>query len=145
MLPLNALMHFTPPSIVRGVNKYRMTMVTPRHHNGGIEYTAVVYGGSAPARPTLWLRDQSPESQVTCTCTCTYFQMHLEVVLAVYGVTEVKRAEGRVPKEKNPGMKPGLCPHLYLLALHVVSKFPKESADDDDTRRPTTARLRTLA
>lgn len=143
-LPLDTLVYQSDRRVAQVLTKYRIGSLNSTVDTGWNRYDAIIYGGHQPARCTIEAQEMSVKSQVRCNCTCKYFTMNLETVLAIYGVARPAQAHGMIPKQRNPTMKPGLCPHLYLLALHLgkqwTSKDEKVTTDvkDEVTERDIT-------
>lgn len=129
-LPLSLLVHQSDRRVYDVIKKYRIGALNETNVTGSFRYNAIVYGGHQPARCTLEVKEQSVESPVKVQCSCKYFTMNLETVLAVYGVSKPAQAEGILPTQRNPTMKPGLCPHLYLLALHLGKEWSSGNEKD---------------
>ncbi len=103
-----------------------MTKVTESEDGGFHRYNTIVYGGSKPARSTLWVQKPDIKAMAKCTCSCAYFQFHYSVVNALVGSSpRVQGRPGALPLQRNPKMKPGMCPHLYLLAGALVGSWIK--------------------
>ncbi len=119
-------MALTPPQVAKTARSRRMTKVTESEEGGFHRYTTIVYGGSKPARSVLWVQKPDIKALAKCTCTCAYFQFHYSVVNALVGSSpRVQGRPGALPLERNPKMKPGMCPHLYLLAGALLGSWIK--------------------
>lgn len=127
MLTLDALVGLSDRRVAAVLSKYRFGALQETTETGQSRYDAIVYGGHKPARCSIWAKEHVVTTTVRVACSCEYFAMNLETVLAVYGNTRAAAGEGILPTKRNPAMKPGLCPHLYLLALHLGKEWTEGS------------------
>lgn len=126
MLRLDILVAMTADKIEKSLSSYRPTRILYTEESGFYRYDTIVYGGSKPARSTIWVQDKKPDTMCKVACTCTYFAMNVETVLALYGSATVHRADGKLPMKRNPKLKPSLCPHLCLLATVLLRSWHQQ-------------------
>lgn len=137
MLKLSALLALTDHKVVYSSGHYRIASLITTKDSDGDRFAAIVYGGSKPARSALVLSEPGPEAKAFCMCSCEYFAMNVETVLVMHGSAKPARAGGQLPTTRNPKLKPGLCPHLYLLATSLLKKWQEDAraladADQDE-------------
>src|SRR6478736_3791029 len=123
MLSLSALITMTNRKVVSALSSYRLVYPRTTNISGWRVYTAIVYGGSKPAHPRIRIKEDNIDAPCEVGCSCTYFQMNFETALAVYGSAQPLKAGGAMPKQRNPQLKPGLCPHLLSLGLHLSKQW----------------------
>ncbi len=71
----------------------------------------------------LWLSvPVSGMSKVHCSCSCPYWKYYMEVAVSKKKSTEVQYSNGAPPVVRNPEETPGLCKHLYRVALLTLKK-----------------------
>jgi hypothetical protein len=139
MLRLDTLVALTADKIEKSLSTYRPTRILYADESGFYRYSTVVYGGSKPSYSTIWVQDKKPDTLCKVSCTCAYFAMNVETVLVMYGSATQTRANGALPMKRNPKLRPGLCPHLCLLATILLrawhqqknKRFDRRNAIDD--------------
>lgn len=120
MLTLAAMVGLTDPSIARNIQRYTLAGVRASEDSGMYTYKAYVYGGTKTAYPMVRVQRHDPTSLAFVSCTCTFFTMNCETALALRGSAAPVKAGGAYPAKRNPKLRPGLCPHLYLLTTTVL-------------------------
>lgn len=128
MLTLRAVYGVSEPKVAARSRVYRITSIKEDEDSGLHRYTTIVYGGSQPARSQISVGSFQPDTQCRVTCTCKYFQMNCYVPLVMQGSTPRIYANQLLPLKRNPKLKPGLCPHLYLLASLLLSQWERAKA-----------------
>jgi len=63
-----------------------------------------------------------PKKKVVVSCSCADFLYTWEVALKKKGAARIEYSNGKSPKDRNPGMIPGCCGHLYALGKYLISK-----------------------
>lgn len=144
MLTISAMIAMTNRKVVTAMSTYRLAYPRTTDDTGWRVHEAIVYGGSKPAHVRIRARSDDADAMAEVACTCTYFTMNLETALAVQGSAKPVKAGGVMPMKRNPALKPGLCPHLFVFALNLTKSWAADKAEDEKPQASVNPRLRTL-
>jgi hypothetical protein len=142
MLPLRQLVVTTPQPVAKRIRNPLIRVLTDRmmKRMGTTSYRAIyartsLFNEESSGTPyTLMIRnfgskkdpnnfDFLPDSQLWVHCSCPYFTYYLEVVLKLYGASDIYDSNGRLPRVRNyPAMRPYLCKHQLATVLNLVVK-----------------------
>jgi hypothetical protein len=137
MLKIEQLLRATTPDVINSKSRYLLDKVSYQsvpHGYGMTKISANVNGGEGPQKCSILVYSDKMNVKADCVvkCSCKLFKMKLQFVLASYGSAE--NDNQNVPKETNPQMIPGLCPHLVTL-IHA-------SIQADQTKQEKTPQVK---
>lgn len=141
MLTLGNLIKLSDHRILSTLSKYRLDAFDTKTGNDTfgdyIRFLAEIVGEKHTRRSNLSIYDSSIslEAPSLVYCSCDYFKYNLEIALVAQGSAIQLHADALAPKIRNASMKPGLCPHLLLLAKVALNQGKIDAQKQDTAKR----------